>query len=365
MNLLKLFSIFIILIFFLFFYKFKKNIQENYLDNVRIIKEFGKGWQATVYLVEEINTGKKYAMKVEQIFEKDMKETSESMVWREIDFANNLCRKYPEQFMQIYRYENKKCNYVHKFDNDKKFKDLKHENIKTYNFFNNLYKSPYCSIKLLSIVDEILENILYKIDDKKIVLDLFIQVIYISYLMNKEGYYHCDLHPRNIGVVYVKKNTNISILDRDIPTHGYLLQAIDYGKVLHNKYIMKEEEKEYIKYKNDLELNFYRIIFKIMLKNINNKYPDIKITKLVPISREDDTILNKFLVNFEDNTYFKKYLYKILFFDKFQDQINIKNKVKLFDFIPIESVIFIIENYYNLENILIHLIHLSLSKNNF
>ena len=41
---------------------------------------------------------------------KDMNETSESMVWREIDFSNNLCRNYPEQFMQIYRYENKKCN---------------------------------------------------------------------------------------------------------------------------------------------------------------------------------------------------------------------------------------------------------------
>jgi hypothetical protein len=368
MNLFKLFCIFIILIFFLFFYKLtyiinnsKKNNQENYLDNIKIIKEFGKGWQGTVYLVEDINSRKKYAMKVEQIFKKDMKETSESMVWREIDFSNNLCWKYPEQFMQIYRYENKKCNYVHKFDNDKKFKDLKHENIKTYNFFNNLYKSPFCSIKLFSIVDEILENILYKIDDKKIILDLFIQVIYISYLMNKEGYYHCDLHPRNIGIIYVKNNTTISIFGKDIPTHGYLLQAIDYGKVLHNKYIMKEEEKEYIKYKNDLELNFYRIIFKIMLKDIDNK----KITKIVPISKEDDNILNKFLVNFEDNTYFKKYLYKIIFFDKFQDQINIKNKVELFDFIPIESVIFIVENYYNLENILIHLIYLSLSKNNF
>ena len=75
--------------------------------------------------------------------------------------------------------------------------------------------------------------------------------------------------------------------------------------------------------------------------------------------------LIKYLVNFEDNTYFKKYLYKIIFFDKFQEQINIKNNVKLFDFIPVESVIYIVENYYNLENILIHLINLSLSKNLF
>ena len=50
----------------------------------------------------------------EHILKKDMNETSESMVWREIDFSNNLCRKYPEQFMQIYRYENKKCNYRYK-----------------------------------------------------------------------------------------------------------------------------------------------------------------------------------------------------------------------------------------------------------
>ena len=36
------------------------------------------------------------------------------------------------------------------------------------------------------------------------ILDLLIQVVYISYIINKEGYIHNDLHPKNIGVVFTK-----------------------------------------------------------------------------------------------------------------------------------------------------------------
>jgi hypothetical protein len=55
---------------------------------------------------------------------------------------------------------------------------------------------------------------------------------------------------------------------------------------------------------------------------------------------------------------FEELLYKILFFDKFQEQLEIKDKVTLFTFIPIESVIYIFQNYYHLDKILKHLIEL-------
>ena len=40
--------------------------------------------------------------------------------------------------------------------------------------------------------------------------------------------------------------------------------------------------------------------------------------------------------------YFEELLYKILFFDKFLEQLGIKDKVKLFEFIPVSSVKYII-----------------------
>jgi hypothetical protein len=56
--------------------------------------------------------------------------------------------------------------------------------------------------------------------------------------------------------------------------------------------------------------------------------------------------------------YFQELLYKIKFFDKFQEQIGIKGKVELFEFIPIDSVKFIVKHFYDLEKILEHLISL-------
>ena len=70
-------------------------------------------------------------------------------------------------------------------------------------------------------------NVLYKLTDKQVILSLFIQVVYIAHLMNKEGYFHRDFHPKNIGIVYTTDEF-INILGNNIPTHGFLLQAIDY-----------------------------------------------------------------------------------------------------------------------------------------
>ena len=65
------------------------------------------------------------------------------------------------------------------------------------------------------------------------------------------------------------------------------------------------------------------------------------------------------LIMFKNNyDYFQELLYKIVFFDKFQEQLDIVEKVELFDFIPIYSVKYIVKNYHNLEQILEHLIGL-------
>jgi len=137
--------------------------------------------------------------------------------------------------------------------------------------------------------------------------------------------------------------------------------------VLHKKYVLEEWEQNDLKYKNDLHNNFYKIVLKIMLKNMINKYPELDINKIVPISDEDAKTLEPVFENIKiDNSewvkdnydYFQELSYKIIFFDKFQEQMGINEKVELFKFIPIESVKFIVKHFYDLEKILEHLISL-------
>jgi len=110
--------------------------------------------------------------------------------------------------------------------------------------------------------------------------------------------------------------------------------------------------------------NLYKIIFKIMLKNLTEKYPDVDINQIVPIYKKNKKELNNYLKQYKiDSTdffihryeYFEELLYKILFFNKFQEQIGISEKVELFDFLSIDDVKFIFINYDNLQNILIYL----------
>ena len=331
--------------------------KKKYMKNYKIIKELGAGNHGTVYLVKNKKTKQKYAMKIQKIAKEDLEESLKSPIWREIDFAETLSSNYPQQFMKIYEYKNKKCNYVH-YLSERGWYNLTYKNLEKY--YRNLYDSPYCSIKITSIVDDTLHHIIYKIDDKKIVLDLFIQIVNIIYLINKEGYYHRDLHSSNIGVIFTK-DKYITILNKQVLTHGYILSAIDYGMVLHKKYILDETEKNELKHNNDLYLSFNRIIMRIMLRNLVSKYYLRKyINKIVLISDKDAKTLEPILENIKDNNYnyFQEILYKIIFFDKFQEQLKIPDKVKLFEFIPIKSVKFIVRNFYNLKKILEHLIEL-------
>jgi hypothetical protein len=327
----------------------------NYISNYTIIKTLGKGMHGTVYLVKNIE-GYEFAMKVEQIFEKDLEQNSKSPVWREIDFANIMSSKYPQQFMKIFEYENKRCDYIHELDSNR----WSTMNVKVKQYFEELFSSSFCSIKITNIIDIMLHDIIYKISDKEIIYNLFIQVVYLSYIINKEGYYHRDLHPKNIGVIYTNDEF-INILGKEIPTNGYILQAIDYGMVIHAKYDLEENERKQLVDDNDLYQNVYKIIFKIMLKELIEKYPDKDINKLVPISEKDKGEIEKILhriIQHDNYAYFEELLYKIIFFDKFQEQIGIVDKVELFDFLSIKDVIYIFKNYNNLEKILLYLIRI-------
>jgi RIO-like serine/threonine protein kinase len=70
-------------------------------DNIKITnKILGIGMNGTVYLAKDSNNNK-YALKIQKIFPKEVKKDLSQRLWREIYFADNLSRKYPDQFYAI------------------------------------------------------------------------------------------------------------------------------------------------------------------------------------------------------------------------------------------------------------------------
>jgi serine/threonine protein kinase len=240
------------------------------LDTVTIKKEIGKGMLGTVYLALD-NKNNKYAIKKEQILKKEINKSYKSyksLIWREIEFAETMNKLYPKQFMTLYDYKiDTDCKHTQNFDGfDFELKDLPKAQ---QTFYKMLWKSKICSIKLYSYVNTTLHGVLnsWKKFDNKIFYDLFIQIIYVVYLMNKHGYFHNDFHPKNIGIVHTK-DKYIDILGHKILTHGMNVQAIDYGLVLHKKYKLKGWEK--IKLENDNDL--FTILNLLVFDHSNFEY---------------------------------------------------------------------------------------------
>jgi len=221
------------------------------LDTVKIGKYLNKGMMGTIYLATDPQ-GNKYAYKIGKMFPREVKKASMGEYWRENDFAEHVANKHPDQFMQLYdsRIESA-CKHTQDFTGfDFKMEDLPKAQ---QNYYKRLNASPYCSIKLWSLIDgdlkHLLENNIQK--NRKIIYDIFIQIVHIVVIMYNAGYFHNDFHPGNIGWVKTDQKT-IDILGHHILTHGYLMKAIDFGLVLHDKYPLSKTWLE--KYKNDNDL---------------------------------------------------------------------------------------------------------------
>jgi serine/threonine protein kinase len=149
------------------------------IDDYKIIKELGSGVFGTTYLVKKDN--KEYALKIEKILEKDIKEDLSSPVWREIDFAKNLGNLYPDQFMKLYDYDIiDNCTHNQKYPDYVKYfiKELQDS-------LSEKTQSIYCSRKVYSLIDTTLEYLIKKkLKDQNQIYSIIIQICYIVYLMN-------------------------------------------------------------------------------------------------------------------------------------------------------------------------------------
>jgi len=328
-------------------------------NDIKIIKELGHGLIGTIYLVQDIKNMKKYALKMENIFQKDTVKSLASPVWRENDFAETLSKLYPNHFMTLYGYKiDDKCKHQ---QITSPLEDLP---VSAQKYYKKLFSSHYCSIKLWSLIDTTLDKLLIDWKEFKFDMfyDLFIQIIYVVYLMNKHGYFHRDFHTANIGLIKTNEKY-INILGENIPTHGYFIQAIDYGLVLHQKYILNNQEKNMLKYDNDLSAILIILIFDTYFSILTNKFKNINIYADIQINKQDKQLLEHFLEKITVNnkwcknskTFLLKILYKILFFEKFERELlgdKFIEAIPLLYCIPLNVVLFIISNIYNTKDVL-------------
>ncbi len=330
------------------------------LDEITIGKYIAKGMMGTIFSATD-KEGNKYAYKIGKILPREVKKSLKSEYWRENDFAENLANKYPDQFMHLYdsKIENN-CKHEQNFSGfDFTMNDLPKAQ-QTY--YKKLAKSPYCSIKLWSLIDGDLKSLLRKNKlSAKEFYDIYIQIVYIVYLMNKAGYFHNDFHPGNIGYVKTKEKT-IDILGHKIPTHGYLIKAIDFGLVLHDKYPMSKSWRE--KYENDNDLLTVVNLLSINLEN--NDFVKVNGKKLRvedwwwkfdgKLSKEEKENLKKYLPNRKLNKDNTNFLYKKLSkLFEYKDAKTAEGIAPKF-LIPLDKILYVIKNIYEPKKVLLHLI---------
>lgn len=352
-------------------YTKKARNHSSLLNTIKKGKYIAKGMMGTVYLASD-DKGNTYAYKIGKMLPRDVKKSLKSEYWRENDFAENLANKYPDQFMQLYDSRiDPACDHKQDFSGfDFKLEDLPKSQ---QNFYRKLDKSKYCSIKLWSLIDGDLKNLLKEEKiSKKEFYDIYIQIIYIAYLMNKSKYFHNDFHPGNIGYTRTNKKF-INILGHNIPTHGYLMKAIDYGLVLHDKYPMTKGYRAKYENDNDLYAIFDLLSFNVEIdkkQQINGKYWNwnknwfediLKLTKdeIEEMKQYLPTKLNGESLN-KDKTKFLTYkLFKLINYEKWQRRSLKDNELKGVPpdyMIPLEAILYLVKNIYDPEKVLKYLI---------
>jgi hypothetical protein len=321
-------SIFIIILIFIF------TLFVNKYYKYEIIKVLGMGLQGTVYLVKD-QYNDKYAMKIEKILK-----SNKDKIWNEIDFSNSMRKIKSEHFMKIYDYWlDKNCNHKQSWN--------KIINKNNYNRIQLIRrdiesKSNYCSIKIYSLVELSLHEL---IKQNKINLDqyydIFIQCLYVMYLCHQNGYLFCDWNMDNIGLVKTN-NEYINIFGKNVKTHGYFVVLIDYSGILHKKYKLTNNEKNFFNNKiNDLFFIFNRSPEHNMILNFedfeNIKYDNNRINNYLPLIQNKD-----------NNDILEPFIHKLIYNIEYQ-------KSKLL--IPLEAVKFMIKNIYDIKKCILFLIN--------
>ena len=315
------------------------------MDDYKVLKFLSQGLMGKVYLVSK--DGKKYAMKVEYILSEN-----DPSVKNELKFLQEVASKHPEQFIQLVDYEFiQDCK-----EEAPKIPDWVDENSKKY--FLTLRNSKVCVRKIYSLIDNTLSDEIIRDMNLKERYSMLIQLLYINYLIQSNGFVHGDFHRGNIGLIKVEKDKKIKILGKDIQTYGNQFVAIDYGGILHRDTLNRDKKYQD---RETTELEHFQEHFIIdKLGIINNmvstedfwNYVKDNKIKMNDIEEDSKLILSqpeiKFLKDISNNKYLLFDLYKLLFTKKFQELVlreNFKEKIPFISWIPTADIIYAYSNF--------------------
>ena len=228
-----------------------------FISELRLGKFIATGVQGAVHKVYDAD-GKRYAMKIIRINDDGHDIDFDTSTYREVEFAETICNKYPNSFMTLYAHD------FIKNANDFDYEKPVHV---PNNISHNKKLNSRFAIRLVyTYVDDTLENLIYKLSKKEL-YSIIVQFVYSINIMRKNGYVHNDLRTKNVGVIrtdekYIELDENLKI-----ETHGYIFKLIDFGRVLHKKYDLTKSEKEIYKNRINKEIDFiiynlYRCYFK-------------------------------------------------------------------------------------------------------
>ncbi len=297
-------------------------------SKIKVIKKLGAGMLGTVYLIEYED--KKYAMKIQKIFEEEKTKNMKFPIWRELVFYSEVNKMPPESqkfFCKLYEY--------------KIIEDCKHIQIRPkvfpnkLDFFNKINKSNICIVLIMDYKGpmNLYDFLQYHIPKKK-VYSILLQVCKIILTLSNLKYSHNDLHPGNI-MVHSTIDKTFEIMKYKIPYYGLQLVAIDYGNMTNQKY---SDNYNFLQLTESL---FYIIMNKPKLeKNCRaqkKKYPYEKKYSI----KYNDFIWRNLMSNYGKiiDSYAEKYLKLypnlVKFYDSFKDQImrislDFKNEENIF-----------------------------------
>ena len=195
-------------------------------NKYEIIKLLNKGGFGHIYLIKNKLNNKKYALKKIHLFKKDINPKT-GLYYKIVEMFNKLNSINKIHFLKLYD------NYI--IDNCEEFEpDSNTEYNKNFNY--NIFKTPYCGLFIMSLVDMNLHEFIINKNIYTITIlnNLLIQLLYITYLLNINNLLYIDLKPENIGLKKTKKKT-ITFNNIFIPIElcGYYVVLLDYDNVFY------------------------------------------------------------------------------------------------------------------------------------
>jgi hypothetical protein len=281
------------------------------MSDIKIIKKLGEGYSGSAYLgtVDK----KKCIIKKTHIDNENICGIDDEVSRN----FNEIAKLHPDHFMTLIS-----RSYIFDYDCEHKIPEwikTKKDLLKEWKHFHSINQCLQTIYQ--PVLDGTLHEWYYQLNydiyrgkspkTQKIYLySMLLQVLNCFYIMEKNGWLHCDAHSENIMYVQTKEKYNEMIINKKkykIPTYKKLWYLIDYDSIYHPKiFSPKDIKKDHLIKINRLNPHHFQasLILNMLFQPWWSKMNKLKI--IAP----NDEYLYKLITNNEKTKYLKKMLPK-------------------------------------------------------